>query len=280
MPNPVQTADDAQMAQQIAQLAQQNPALVSAIAKAAVGSQAVKLNLPYFSRVAFTATGNTVGAVTTYTLNARTQVQAFSYGQTDSMAAAGMGRNATAADTNLQEGRKTKGGATIRIDGIALYPIPAGLDSSVPNSVLSDQVFLAWLLSQCSLDVVINSGETTHNYGPPIQVSAPGGLQGQGQQAILPPPLAASYGQVGFGSNGWPMAGNLYRFKEPYFWTPSGTSDGSWQVFLTNQQALTLQATARAAAAGVQATTPPANLYQEFLVFLASNSAEPRGVNA
>lgn len=280
--SPIKTAQDVELAQRVQAMAGQDPELIRFIAAAAIGSQRVVQALPYYSRVRFLAARNgVIPGTVTYTLPKGLSVRAFSYGQGEAMGQAGFSRDATQADTNLEKGKSTRGGETIEVHGISVVSVPVAYDATDPaeTSIPSDARFLAFLLAQCALRVNLKGGSVAHDYGPLMLAPSPVGISGSGNSGTEMPPLAAPRTQATFASNGWPYAGNVYRLPEPYLWTPSGDTDSSLAISLELQQPLAMVAATRAAAAGIQAYTPPASLIQEFIVSLVTRSTESRGVN-
>ncbi len=280
--SPIKTAQDVELAQRLQGMAQQDPELVRFIAAAAIGSQQVQLTLPYFSRVRFSSFPTTVGNVFNYAIAAGTKVNAFSYGQGESMGPAGFARNATPADTNLEKGRSTRGGETIEIHGISIVPVPVAYgDAAGPRNTAysSDAKVLAFLLSQTSCQVNLKGGNVVHDYGPLILCPSPVGQSGLGPSQTQVPPIDSGHMLTGYAANGWSYAGNLYRLPEPYIWTPSGDTDASFQVTLELRQALAIQTSLRVAAAGIAPYVPPEMILQEFIVSLLTSSSESRGVN-
>ena len=283
MPSPIASAADAARAQQVADLAASDPELVRFIASAAVGSQKTKLNLPYFSRVRF----RSLLAGGEYVLEAGSKVTAFSYGLHSEMGAAGFPRQATDSDTNLINSSKTKGGETVRIDGFSVVAVPSAYSLEPPAPAapvgptlhVSDADYLAGILSQCHVSFSLKAGSVHHQYGPGLLIPQQIGLSGSGITSMTDAPLQSGTPTRHFATSGWPYAGNIYRLPIPYYWTPSGDVDSAIGIEIAIPQRLVWSPPVRAGAAGVQAQQPPPQVIQEFLVVLASESVEGRGVN-
>jgi hypothetical protein len=190
--------------------------------------------------------------------------KAFQYAVGNSMAVAGApsASNATFSDTNLLVQGTTLSNADVWIYGVCLEPLEG-----------SEPVILQALWNDSYLDISTD-GQTSIRIGTPAMFPGAGGLYGRGQSGALLPPDnttgpsvtgAANAGpgaEVGFISNGNPMAGNFIRFPQPFKWAGVGTgaADATLTIGMTLTRALTYTLPGTRAAGGTtgQYTAPTA----------------------
>ncbi len=219
------------------------------------GRPVVVQPLPYWS-VARLAATIAAGPPVVYTIAAGTQSQAFSYAINQNMDAAGRaGVQANLADTNLKLQGQTRDNANVFIWGLAAYVTQE-----------SEPLLAARLFREVGLTISTN-GNVTLPLGRLEMFPAGGGLFGNGNSAIVAPPLPTSgvqdggpgayYGMFG---NGNPMSANYFRIPQPILWQSvgQGGSDTTLAINMTVGRAVTWTSqVARVAAAGVGAYTPP-----------------------
>ncbi len=239
---------DAQaLASAIASFAQRRRQVIPDVDSGPTG-QRFRLWNNYYSIVRFQAVVSVVGAVTTLTFGPQ-ELRPFSYRINDNLTAAGFDPtvgNATEAETNLVKAGETIAGEQLEVDGISLMP------SSITDIGLWKQLI-------ANMSVVISMDGDSHRYrlGRPDMIPGSGGTFGTGVTPTLVPPLANSIMSDSAFSNGWPVVDNFYPFPQPLLWTPSGETDSNFNVVLRLVRQQVIVETARAAAAGVAAFTPP-----------------------
>jgi hypothetical protein len=232
------------------------PQISRAIAKEALDSQIVKKHKSIYSAVRFQFTPSAPAAgVTTYTLNtSNTKIRAFSYGIGDDMGTAGFNSAvagfaaATEAETNLISKNDTNG-AVIKITGLSLY-----------LSETSDAALAKLVWANTYVDTTLDGVSQYLLIGRMGRIPSAGGLYGNGDSLVTQPGLLSEVAQVGVVSNGMPQANNFLRLGEPIWWHPASKTDSKFQVRFQVVRNLTVASTARAAAAGITAYTPPVNL--------------------
>lgn len=202
----------------------------------------------YYSVVRFQAAVNVVGAVTTLTFATQNQ-QPFSYRIGDPMTVAGFDASfgaATECETNLVKAGETIAGEQVTIDGISLMP------SSVTDLGLWKQ-----LIANISVSISMDGGSHKYRLGRIDMVPGSGGTFGSGLTSTVVPDLQSSLGADSSFSNGWPTVDNFYPFPQPLVWTPSGETDSNFNVVLALVRQQVSVQTARAAATGIAAFSPP-----------------------
>lgn len=217
-------------------------------------SEVTILPLPYWSTVRFQ--GAVGGGNLTIDTSER---RAFGYAQGNSPAVGGFPAaygNATFAETNLTTASQTVNNSDLWIWGIAAAITP---DS---EPALARRV---WRDTYVSMSF---SGTNLIPVGTLEMLPGAGGLKGVGQSAIKSPPLDTAGmvdggpgASLGFFNNGEAAAGNFFRLPQPFKWSAIGSAgtDSSFVISCTPQrQIVEPMAAARAAAAGVEAFTPPA----------------------
>ena len=229
----------------------------------------------YYSIVRFQADVDVVGSVTTLTFVAA-ELRPFSYRINDPLQSAGFDAsfgNATEAETNLTKAGETIAGEQLEVDGLSLMP------SSITDIGL-------WKTLIASISVAISMDGDAHRYrlGRPDMLCGSGGTFGTGQTSTAIPDLQSSIAQDGSFSNGWPVIDNFYPFPQPLIWTPSGETDSNFNVVLKLQRQQVFVETARAAATGIAAFTPPTAVGQfgtfvDIMCRLHSEQRAARSVN-
>jgi len=241
--NPQNPAEQVQMMQLLQQLASQNPAARSAMAKIANNQQRVILPVPYWSVAEWSGTP-TAGAIAITT----DRRSFFQYAQGQDMAVAGAaGRVATYADTNLQRQGETLSNADVWIYGVCLEIEPG-----------SEPLIVQALWADAYVDISTD-GQNAIRLGTPAMFPSAGGLYGVGQSAdVLPPdPVSGIVTDGGPGadktylSNGNPIAGSFIRFPQPFKWggVGQGGADASLTIGMTLTRPLTITLPANRAAA-------------------------------
>lgn len=251
--NPAEQARQAQLFQQLAQLP---PDLRAFISQQAVSQQKTVLPIPYWSTIRIQAT-RAAGPPVVLTVDT-TPRKAFQYSIGGDMQVAGFaaGTAAQPCDTNLLRAGETLDGADVWIWGLA-----AELCSN------SEPVIAAAIWRDAIVELSLN-GTQSIRLGTLGMFPAAGGLYGAGRTFVLEPPLPQpggadnGSGTVSYLANGNPMAGNFLRFPQPFQWNATGKgADASLSIIVTPNRTQTITCSAaRAAAAGVSAYTPPANL--------------------
>lgn len=214
------------------------------------------LSIDYWSAARFAAT-RAAGPPVTLTIDT-TERKAFSYAIGQAMDAAGRaGVVATLADTNLLKASETRDNADFWITGIGAY---VAQGDSEPEMV-------GRLWREVSVQISLN-GTTQIPLGTLEMFPSAGGLYGQGRSFTKEPPLATpgavDNGQgaaLMFLNNGNPMSGSYHRLDQPFKWAGVGKGGSDSSLVITcrpERQIVITCGTARVAAAGVSAFTPPA----------------------
>jgi hypothetical protein len=184
---------------------------------------------------------------------------------------------ATIADTNLvtSTGKVTNGGDMFVIDGIAFQPTPK-----------SDPLLTNDLIAEISVQAGFNGQSTDYKLGNPLQWPGGGGLFGAARSNNIMPALSDASGVFsGALANGWPGAGDIRWFNDPIVWMPASKGgDGIFALLARVERDVIVVASARAAAAGIVAITPPntpgaKGTFVEFQVTLYGNQFGPRSGN-
>jgi hypothetical protein len=249
---PQEAAYQAQLNRQIASLP---PDIRAQVAADAIAGQKTVLPVPYWSTVRVKAT-RAAGPPVVLTVDT-TPRKAFQYAIGGDMQVAGFtaGTSAQPCDTNLLRSGETLDNADVWIWGLA-----AELCSN------SEPLLAAQIWRQSIVELSTN-GTTSIRLGTLAMFPGSGGLYGFGRSFIAEPQLAQAGAvdggdgaSVSFTANGNPMGGNFLRFPQPFKWTGVGKgNDSSLSIIVTpNRQIAVTCAVARAAAAGIQAYTPPA----------------------
>lgn len=279
--SPVEQAYRAQLARQTANL----PPDVRAYLQESYGStQIVVLPLPYWSTHRFAAS-RAAGPPVVFTIDTTTR-RAFGYAIGGSPVVGGFASgygNATEAETNLTNASQTRNNADVWIWGLAAY-ITQDSEPALARQVVRNT----------DISISLN-GDQTIALGTIEMFPGAGGLYGSGVSYIKCPDLATQ-GAVDNGggavmpffSNGNPMAGNFFRFQQPFKWAGIGGqgADSALVVNATPRRTITeTSGVARAAAAGVSAFTPPAaagdpGTYVDIRWHLICVSVAKRSVNA
>lgn len=241
--------------QQLMRMTANLPADVRAYIQETYGeSQITVLAVPYWSTVRFQA--SIVGTDLVIDTSER---KAFAYAQGQSMTTGGFLAafgNATSAETNLLKQSETRDNADCWIWGLAAYVTQ---DSEGP--------LIARVWRETSTSISLN-GTQSIPLGTLEMFPSAGGLYGVGQSASKVPDLATTGlidggagASFGFCNNGNPMAGNFYRFQQPFKWSAVGSSGSDSSLVITSQPQRTItepMGAARVAAAGEAVFTPPA----------------------
>lgn len=264
--------DASALASAIASFAQRRRQVIPAVDSGPTG-QRFRLWNCYYSVVRFSATVSVAAPVTTLTFPVMTQ-KAFGYRIGDLLTAAGFDASfgaATDAETNLVTPSQTVAGEQLEVDGVSLMP------SSVTDIGLWKQ-----LIANISVNVSFDGDAHRYRLGRPDMVPGSGGTFGSGVTPTVVPDLASSIGQDSSFSNGWPVIDNFYPFPQPLIWTPAGETDSNLNVVLTLVRQQVVIETARAAAAGVAAFTPPtvAGQFGTFVDFMARLHSEQRAARS
>lgn len=225
--------------------------------------------MPYFSRVRFRVARAGAGPFT-YSLAQGTNVRAFNYAVNQDMGSAGIaGLNATPADTNLTTAGKTLAGQAVWVFGLAVLVNP-----------VTDFEFLRLCAHRISVQFGLNGDDATLKLGTLLNLPSIGGLQGWGNTAIKPPPLASASDFAFLGTNGVPVAQNFRQIPEGIWWMPEGATDSQLNIkFNVEETVTTGSIAARVAAAGIQAFDPPENIDLDFTVHLMTAAQRPQSTN-
>jgi hypothetical protein len=223
----------------------------------------------YYSIVRFQAVVSVVGAVTTLTFQQQ-ELRPFSYRINDVLTLAGFDPTfgaATECETNLVKAGETIGGEQLEVDGISLMP------SSVTDIGLWKQLI-------ANIAVVIAMDGDAHRYrlGRVDMIPGSGGTFGSGFTATAVPDLSQSIKSDSSFSNGWPVVDNFYPFPQPLIWSPGGETDSNFNVVLRLVRQQVVVETARVAAAGIAAFTPPtaAGQFGSFIDIMCRLHSEQR----
>lgn len=250
--NPAQQAQQAAMYRQMAAI----PADVRAFIGDQYGQTQISvLPLPYWSTVRFqsTQTGSTTKVFTIDTSDRK----AFAYAIGQDRAIGGFPTAAGVAqlcDTNLLKANETRDNSDVWIWGLAASITPDS-EPALARRVWRDTAV------QISLN-----GTQSIPLGTFEMFPSAGGLFGQGTTYLKSPatnvsgPTSAEAGagaQMGFVTNGNPMAGNFFRLPQPFKWAAVGSagSDSSLIITCTPNRLIQETAIARAAVAPISMTT-------------------------
>jgi hypothetical protein len=226
----------------------QLPDVVARFIHQKYGQTPVKVDTsPYWSSVRFQF--STAGAL------AVSQRQAFGYAIGGIMDSAGYPANriATMSDTNLQKPGETRLNADIFVGGVACFPLPA-----------SEPELMKRIWAECAVELSTD-GQNSYPLATLEMIPAGGGLLGNGNSAIKLPALNVAGivdngegANESFSSNGNPIFGNYLELGAPVLWTGQQGVDSNFRLNFRIDRAIAEPvAPARAAAAGVQAYTPP-----------------------
>jgi hypothetical protein len=237
--------------------------------------QIYKLWSNYYSIVRFQAIVAVSAPVTTLTFQAVEQ-RPFNYRIGDNLSNAGFDPAfgvATDAETNLVKANETVAGEQLQVYGISLMP-----------SSITDIGLWKKLIANMSVNVSMDGGAQNYKLGRPDMIPGSGGTFGSGYTPTVVPPLDASIAADSSFSNGWPTNDNFYPFPQPLIWSPSGSTDSNFQIVLRLVRQLTFAETARAAATGIAAFTPPTatgdfGTYIDIMCRLHSKQMAARSVN-
>lgn len=228
----------------------------------------------YYSVVRFQATVSVAAPVTTLTFPVVT-LKPFSYRIGDPLTVAGFdptfGPAATEAETNLVKAGETIAGEQLEIDGLSLM-----------NSSVTDIGLWKQLIANIAVTLSFDGDAHKYRLGRVDMIPGSGGTFGSGFTTTLPPNLDSSQFVDSSFSNGWPVIDNFYPFPQPLIWTPSGETDSNFNVVLQLVRQQVLVETARAAAAGVAAFTPPtaAGQFGSFIDVMARLHSEQRAARS
>jgi hypothetical protein len=227
----------------------------------------------YYSIVRFQAQVNVAGPTTTLTF-VPGELRPFGYRIGDTLATAGFDPGfgvATECETNLVKAGETIAGEQLQVDGISLLP------SSITDIGLYKQ-----LIANSAVKISMDGDSHAYRLGRPDMIPGAGGTFGSGITPTIIPPLDASIATDSGFSNGWPVVDNFYPFPEPLMWTPSGETDSNFNVVLRLVRQQVVVMTARAAAAGIAAYTPPtvAGQFGTFVDFMARLHSEQRAARS
>lgn len=259
------------------------------IAAEAIGGQKVVLPLPYWSTIRLQAVRSGPGPFT-YTIDTSDR-RAFQYGQGSDCSVGGFasGTIATGAETNLLKPGESISNADVFIYGMAVELCP----NSEP--LLASQVWRdSWL--ELSLN-----GQDSVKLGTLNMFPGASGLFGAAPSRLLAPPdfqAGSNDGGIGpalgFLSNGNPMAGNFYRFPQPFVWRAVGQGrDSNLAVIWKSARTIAFNSTDRVLTAGaapglsgrVEPHTSPAatagtlGTFLDIRIRLVSVSVSPRSIN-
>lgn len=224
------------------------------------------LPLPYWSTVRFQSVQ--AGSTTkTFTIDTSDR-KAFAYAQGQTMNIGGFLTGygvATLADTNLLKANETRDNSDVWIWGLAAGITPES------EPALARRV---WRDVSCQISL---NGTQSIPLGTLEMFPGAGGLFGAGVTYLKSPPVSTTGpssaeggigAQMGFVTNGNPMAGNFFRLPQPFKWAAVGSagSDSSLILTCTPNRSIVETAIARAAVApismissvGTLAYTPPA----------------------
>lgn len=231
----------------------------------------VETVLPYFSRTWMIVERGGADPNFTYTLANGTEVFAFSYGKNQDMASAGNpGVNARPCDTNLLKAYTTLRGMQLTITGISCLVNPG-----------SDFELARLGFPEISVAAGLTGDETQWQLGTPLFLPAPGGLQGWGNSEIAQPPFPDTNRFAFLGTNGAPVAGNFFSFRDaPIIWQPEGFPDSSFNIRYRVERDVVISSVARAAAAGVAAFAPPTEIKLDMVTILHGYAEGPQSVNS
>lgn len=229
----------------------------------------------YYSVVRFQAAVSVVSTTTTLTFVVG-DLRPFAYAINDPLTQAGFDSSfgaATIADTNLVTKSQTIAGEQVQVGGLSLMP------SSVTDIGLWKQ-----LVANIGVQISMDGAAHTYRLGRPDMIPASGGTTGTGYTPTLTPALASSQAFDSGFSNGWPVIDNYLPFPEPLIWTSAGQTDSNFNVVLSLVRQVVVVETARAAASGVAAFSPPTaagqfGTFVDFMVRLHCNQSGARSVN-
>ena len=229
----------------------------------------------YYSIVRFQAQVSVAAPTTTLTWQTG-ELRPFSYRMNDPLVSAGFDAsfgNATDCETNLVKAGETIAGEQLWVDGISLMP------SSVTDIGAYKQ-----LIANLSVAITMDGDAQRYRLGRPDMIPGSGGTFGTGATSTIVPPLPNVISFDSGFSNGWPVIDNFYPFPQPLMWTPSGETDSNFNVVLKLVRQVVLVQTARTAASGVAAYTPPTAVgqfgsYVDFMCRLHSQQMAARSVN-
>jgi hypothetical protein len=235
-----------------------------------------KLWNTYYSIVRFQAAVSVASPVTTLTFAAGTELRAFSYKIGDALTTAGFDvsvGNATEADTNLVNAGATIAGELVKVNGCSLMP-----------SQITDIELFKSLEANMSVAISMNGDAQRYRLGRMMMLPGAGGVMGGGPTTAITPNLGNAVELSQGWSNGWPDIANFFPFPMPMIWSPSGETDSNFNLVLKLWRQVVWVETARAAASGVNAYTPPTAVGQfgtfvDVMVRLHSEQTAPRSVN-
>lgn len=230
---------------------------------------------PYYSAVRLQAAVSTAGLVTTYAFNPA-EYRAFGYGIGDPLGAAGFPSSlqATALETNLLNRSQTNSGEQVLIEGISAYV-----------TADSDPALASILLERVSCSISLNGEQQLFRLGRVTFLPGGGGLTGGGMSAIIRPGQQQQQGVYSPINNGLPGRENYFPLPSPIRWSSAGKADSNMVIVAKIERPLSFTATARAAAAGVEAWNPPqtagdVGTYVDVVFRLKTKSVSARSVNA
>lgn len=220
-------------------------------------SQITVMPTPYWSTVRFQAS-RAAGPPVTFTIDT-TERRAFSYAVGGVPSAAGFLAAygvATPAETNLLNPSQTRNNADYWIWGCSMW-LSSDSEPALARRIWRD------------VDVLLAlNGDQNIPLGTMELFPGAGGLYGTGVSFVKRPALEVG-GAVDNGpgavlpilQNGNPMAGNFFRFNQPWKWAGIGSQGSDSSLIMTFTPRRTIIETAglaRAAAPGIEAFTPPA----------------------
>jgi hypothetical protein len=208
----------------------------------------------YYSTVRFQAkrTGTTPNFV--YTVDSKITRVAFGYKDPQALNGAGAGFNdlpndvqSSLTQTNLSEPGKTRDGETYYIKGVEFY-VSADSDAYLAK--------LIWAQANVRLKMGAN---TVFPLGRLDFFPQAGGLVGKGESYLAEPPLGAPSSQIAALGNSIEDVDSYFHFNEksPLIWNSAGNTDSQLTMEFDLPNDIVFAATARAAAPGVSAWTPP-----------------------
>lgn len=229
---------------------------------------------PYYSAVRFQAEMSTALGVTTYSFPTAER-RAFGYGIGDPLGAAGFAASAqaTTLETNLLNRAQTNAGEQVMIHGISAYV-----------TADSDPALASFLLERVSCSISLNGEQQLYRLGRVSFLPGGGGLTGGGYSSVIRPGQNDQQGHYSPINNGLPGRENYFPLPSPIRWSSAGRADSNLVLLAKIERALTFTATARAAAAGIEAWTPPTGIgepgtFVDVVFRLQTKTVSARSVN-
>jgi hypothetical protein len=272
MANPLTQQQQLDAQRAAAAFISQNPNAATFLVQQGLKSQKTVLNLPYWSTVRFRAVRTGAGPYT-FTLSAGVRKAFSTYiGGDGAVAGFASGTTMTEADTNLLDSNATRNGESVEIRGIS-----AEIDAQASPTIVKH------VFRNTSLSLQVG-GDTAPPLGRLSFFPQAGGLHGMGNDVMILPAIAESGFVHGAITNGNPIASNYFPLQVPILWAGANAgADTAFNILCDLKTALVLTTADRAAAAGIQAYTSPADgalgTYLDVTFRLHGTRAGKRSVN-